>query len=282
MRSSKSLFLAGCLTVLTMALVGLGCSDDTPTTTVIPVEVDEDNTIETLLEEVSSQANAHVDSVLTMVGDGLQVATFIDAGNDDLGNVLTGSGFPDSTREENNWIVIWATDLQAGLGIRTSVDSLTFIVAGALSASAKDATAMHIKHHFDYVTSDSTVSHTNVANTGYLDITGIDGNTATVSGVLTSVINDKEVTSEGTVWDDWFIETTISNFAVTKAGSSWTNGCPESGTVTMSIEHRHAEGLDVPVSTNWDMTATFTDGDAAVSVVTGQLSTSYENSFCTP
>ena len=52
--------------------------------------------------------------------------------------------------------------------------------------------------------------------------------------------------------------------------------------IVINVEHRYSEDLDVPVTTNWELTVTFTDGDASVDVVTGQLSTSYENSFCTP
>jgi len=279
MRSSKSLFLAGCLTVLAVALVGLGCSDDTPTTL---VPVGEDNGIESHLAEVSSQVNAHIDSVLTVVESGLRVATFIDIGSGDIGGAFMGGQLPDSTKDENNWIVSWATDLQAGLGTLTIVDSLTYVVAGALSINAKDATAMHVKHNYSYVSSDSTVSFTDVNNTSYLHITGIDGTTATVNGALSSVINDKDVSTSGTVWNDWAIETTVTNLAVAKDGSSWTSGCPATGTILVNVEHRYAEDLDVPVTTVWEMTVTFTDGNAIVDVVTGQLSTSYENSFCTP
>ena len=279
MRSSKSLFLAGCLTVLAMALVGLGCSDDTPTT-VVPVE--EDNGIESHLEEVSSQVNAHIDTALSLAESGLRVATFIDIGSGDIGDAFMGAVLPDSTKDENYWIVSWATDLQAGLGTLTIVDSLTYIVGGTLSVTAKDATAMHVKHNYNYVSADTTVSFTDVSNTGYLAITGIDGNTATVNGTLGTVINDKDVSAAGTMWNDWTIETTVTNLTVAKDGSSWTSGCPATGTMVVNVEHRCAENLDVPVTTIWEMTATFTDGVADVDVVTGQLSTSYENSFCTP
>ncbi|MCD6248865.1 MAG: hypothetical protein J7J98_00865 [candidate division Zixibacteria bacterium] len=278
MRSSKSLFLAGCLTVLALVLVGFGCSDDV-TTTVIP---EEDNGIESRLEEVSSQVNAHIDSVIAVVESGLRVATFIDIGTGDIGGAFMGSVLPDSTMDDNNWIVSWATDLQAGLGTLNIVDSLTYIVGGALSVNAKDATEMHVKHNYNYTSSDSTVSFTDIDNNGNLHFDGIDGNTATVNGTVRSVVIDKDVSTSGTIWNDWTLETSVSNLAVTKSSSSWTNGCPETGTAVISVEHRYAENLDVPVTTNWEMTVTFTNGNAVVDVVTGQLSTSYENSFCTP
>jgi hypothetical protein len=283
MRSSKSLFLAGCLMVLAMALIGLSCSgDDTTTTPVVPEDPEVDNGIEARLEEVSSRANAHLDSILTVFESGLEVATFIDAGTGDIGNVFMGGVLPDSVKDENHWIVSWSTDLQAGLATRNIVDSLTYMVAGALSSSAKDATEMYVKHHYSYVGSDTTVSSVNVSNTADFAITGIDGSTATINGNYTSVINDKEVTADGTTWNDWTIVATASNVAVPKDGSSWTSGCPASGTITVSIEHRMAEDLDVPITTDWTLTATFTDGQAVVAVVTGQLATAYQNSFCTP
>ena len=280
MRSSKSIFLAGCLTVLTVALLGLGCSDDRTATTVVPVV--EDNGIEALLEEVSSQVNANVDSIITVVGSGLEVATFIDIGIGDIGDALMGSLHPDGTIGDGNWIVSWATDLQAGLGTLNVLDSLTYIVDGALSINARNATAMHVKHYYTYVSVDTTVSSTDVSNFGNLGFAGIDGNTATINGTYRSIINDKEVSVAGTTWNDWTIEATVTDLAVTKTGSAWTNGCPATGSIVINLEHRFAQDLDVPVTTVWDMTVTFTDGNAAVEVVTGQLSTSYENSFCTP
>ncbi len=281
MRSSKLLFLAGCLTVIAMALVGFGCSDDAPTTTIVDPTGEEDNGIEALLESVSAQANAHVDAVLEIVASGLRVATFIDAGTGDIGNVFMGGTLPDGTKEEDNWIISWATDLQAGLGTAVTTDSLTYMVDGELSTGAKDATAMHTKHHYSFTGNDTTVSNTDVVNVSYLDFRGISGTRALVTGTFNTVINDKEVTSEGTTWNDWTIEAVVG-VAVVKSGSSWTNGCPSGGGVALTIEHRYAEDLDVPVTTVWEMMVTFTNGDADIDVTTGQLSTSYENAFCTP
>lgn len=285
MRSSKLLFLAGCFTVIAMVMIGFGCSDDTPTTPIVdpPVveEEEEDNGIETLLEGVSPYANAIVDSILAVVGSGLEVATFLDAGTDVNGDLFLGGTLPDGIKDEDNWIISWTTDLQAGLGTSSSTDSLTYVVAGELSTEAKDATSMHVKHHYSFVSSDSTVSSTDVVNVGYFDFHGISGNLALVTGTFSSVINDKEVTSESTTWNDWTIEAQVG-VGVTKSGSSWTNGCPEGGAVALTIEHRYAEDLEVPVTTVWEMMVTFTNGNAEVDVVTGQLSTSYENAFCTP
>jgi len=281
MRSSKSLLLAGMIAALMVALMGLSCSDDdTPTTNIIPEE--EDNGIESLLGVVSSRVNEHLDSVIGTMEAGLRVATFIDVGTGDIGGALMGSVIPDSTNGDNDWIVSWATDLQAGLGTLTIVDSLTYVVNGAFSVNAKDADAMYIKHNYDYLSSDSTVSFNNVDHRGFLHITGIDGTTATVNGVFNTVINDKFVSADSTVWNDWTIETSITNLTVAKDGSSWTTGCPGSGTATVDVEYRYARDLDIPSTTVWHMTVTFTDGDIDVDVTIGNLSASYEYALCTP
>ncbi len=279
MRSTKSLFLAGLFAVVAVAIIGLGCSSDN-TTTIVPVE--EDNGIEAHLEVVSSQVNEHLDSAVTVIESGLRVATFIDVGTGDIGDSFMGSILSDSTSDDTDWIVSWATDLQAGLGTLSIIDSLTYVVGGAFSVNAKDADAMHVKHNYSYQSSDSTVSHTDVANRGYLHITGINGSTATINGEFSALITDKEVSSGGTVWNEWTIETTVTNLTVPKSGSSWTSGCPATGTAVVSIEHLYAEDTDVPVTTQWDMTVTFTDGETSIAVTTGNLSTSYDNSLCTP
>lgn len=282
MRSTKTLILAGIAAILIVGLLGLGCSDnDAPTTTTTTIIL-EDNGIDALVGTVSTQVNAYLDSAVSVIDAGLQVATFIDIDAGDIGDVFMGGFLPDSTKEEHNWIVSWATDLQAGLGRLTIIDSLTYIVNGALSVSARDATDMWVKHNYNFQTSDTTVTFNNLSQHGSLHIAGIDGTTALINGEFSTVISNKFVSNDSTTWNEWTISMDVNNLAVSRTGAAWDNGCPVSGAVTAVVEYLQAKDTDVPTVTVWEFNMTFTDGAVAVNVSTGNLSASYDLALCTP
>jgi hypothetical protein len=188
----------------------------------------------------------------------------------------------DSTKEQNNWIVSWATDLQAGLGRLNRTDSLTYIVDGALSVNAKDATAMWVKHNYSFETADTTATYNNLDHHGSLHIGGIDGNTALVNGEFFTVIDKKFVSTDSTTWNQWTVSMDVTDLAVTKIGTSWDNGCPASGSIVATVEYLHAQDTDVPTVTVWEFDMIFTDGNVAVNVSTGNLVASYDLALCTP
>jgi len=280
MRSSKTLLLAGMATVVAVLAIALGCSDDSTPTYNPPPE--ENNGIESLLGVVQDQVHAYLDSAITATESALRVATFIDIGTDDIGNNFMGPVIPDSTRDDAYWIISYATDLQAGAGTMIIVDSLTYVVNGDLSVNARGADAMYIKHNYGFQSLDTNVTYTDIAHRGYLHITGIDGTTATINGDFVTSINSKVVTNDSTVWNNWALEVAVTNLTVDREGDSWTTGCPGSGSCTVDAEYEYARDQDIPVTTNWYLDITFTDGNMAVDVTTGNLNTSYEHTLCTP
>jgi hypothetical protein len=50
----------------------------------------------------------------------------------------------------------------------------------------------------------------------------------------------------------------------------------------VNVEYTQARNEDIPTTTNWQFDVTFTDGNLAVDVTVGQLTSSYEHSLCTP
>ena len=280
MRSRNSLILVGVVTALAVSVLVLGCSDDDTPTTTTPVE--EDHGIESMLDIVSAQVNQYLDSAVTAMESGLRVATFADIGGDDIGDAFMGAIHPDSTNGDNDWIIAWVTDLQAGLGTMTIVDSLTYVVGGELGVSANGADAMYVKHNYSYQAADTTVSFNNVAHRGFVHITGIDGMTATVNGDFRTVVNDKFVSSDSTVWNDWVIEADLCDLQMVRTGDCWTTGCPNSGTASVTVQYTYARDLDIPTTTIWDYQVAFSDGEIDVDVTIGNLSTSYEYTLCTP
>jgi hypothetical protein len=279
MRSSKSLVLAGIVAATAIMIMALGCSDDeTPVTTPPPV----DNGIESMLALVQGPVHEYLDSATEIMESGLRVSTFFDANTNEIADVFMGSGFPDSTDDNNRWIISWLTDLQSGLATITVVDSLSYLVDDQLSVEARNATAMFVKHHYSYQSADTTESFTNITHWGNLEIEGLQGSTAVITGELGATVQNKEVTSQATVWNDWTLQVQVTGLEFEKTGGVWSSGCPNSGTCTVNVVYTKARNEDIPTTTNWQFDITFTDGEMSVDVTTGHLSTTYEHTLCTP
>jgi hypothetical protein len=266
MRSNRSLLLAGLAALVTVTFLALGCSDDDSTATP-PVTPDpDDNTFETMLGVVQGQVSQYLDSAIATMESGLEVAKFVNPDvvrPGDIGDLFMGSGFPDST-VDGDWIVSYLTDISSGVGTKTVVDSITYVANGHYSNSARDAESMFARHKFQYLNQDTTVTSTDIIHHGNLDITGIDGFTATINGFFTATVRDKFVSTDSTT-----------------TGGAWTSGCPNSGTCTVNVIWQHAVDDELPTYTQWQLDVTFTDGVIVVDVATGNLTASYEDTVCT-
>lgn len=278
MRSTKSLLLAGMAAFVAVTIMALGCSDDNQPTPPAPV----DNGIESLLSAVQTQVHQYLDSAVVTMDAGLRVATYVDAGSaDDVGDLFMGSGFPDST-QSSSWIVSYLTDLSSGVGTKSVVDSITYVIDGHFGVNAKNAQDMYARHKYNFVSDDTTATFTDVINHGDLHITGIQGTTATINGTFDITVRDKDVTGNTTLWNNWTIQVNTTDLMFDRTSTAWTSGCPNSGTATVNVVWQQAQNDDVPTYTQWQMDITFTDGEMAVDVTTGNLSSSYEHSLCTP
>jgi hypothetical protein len=278
MRSSKSLVLAGIVATAALLIMALGCSDDEPTVAP-PTPVD--NGIESMLGVVQEQVHQYLDSATEVMESGLEVATIVDVNTEFIGDVFMGSAFPDSTHTVSAWIVSWLTDLQAGQGTMNVVDSLSYLVNNTLSVNARNATAMFVRHNFSYQSEDTTASYTNITHYANLEVQGLQGSLAVITGEFNASVQQKEVSAQSTVWNNWSLEVQAGGLEFEKDGGTWTSGCPNSGTCTVNVVYTRAQDEDIPTTTNWQFEITFTDGNMAVDVTTGQLSTSYEQQLCT-
>ncbi len=283
MRSKKSLLLAGLAAFVAVTFLALGCSDDDTTTPSTPTTPADNNGIETVLPLVQTQVHQYLDSIVVEMEAGLKVATFTEAGsNNDIGDLFMGGGYPDSTRTANSWIVSYLTDLGSGVGTKTIVDSIAYIVGGNLSVTAHNAEAMFARHKFNYQTSDTVNSYTDLTNHGDLHITGINTTTATVNGTFNVVVDSKHISTDSLVWNNWTIDVTTNNLTFVRTSDSWTNGCPNSGTATVNVVWERTLPNSVPTYTQWQFDITFTDGVMEADVTTGSLSATYGRTLCTP
>jgi hypothetical protein len=281
MRSSKSLILVGVLAVLSFSFMFFSCSDDEapPTTTVI----DDSQTLQEMLGPVSAQVNEHLDSLVATMEDGLSVALYTGTGGSiDIGDIHMGSIPPDSVHENDNWIVSFVTNLQAGLGITTMVDSITYVSGGQASVDPADAEEMYLVHNYKFEAQDTTVSFSNYANRGNIRIADIPSDTATLNGEFTAFIENKVVSDSDTEWELWDMEVTLSDVRVARTGtSSFDSGCPCAGAAVVTVQYLQAENQYVPTMTIWRFDVAFDNGTINVDVSTGNLHTSYQHELCT-
>jgi len=278
MRSSKSLVLAGILAAATLLIMALGCSDDEPAVAPPPTD---DNGIESLLGLVQEQVHQYLDSATEVMESGLAVSTITDISIGGIGDLFMGSAFPDSTQGAVVWIVSWLTDLEAGVGTLNVIDSLSYLVDNALSIDARNATAMFVRHNYSFQSSDTTVTHANVAHQADFEIEGLQGQLAVITRQFDVSVQEKEVTEQSTTWNNWSLQIEAGGLEFEKVGGSWSTGCPNAGYCTVNVAYTHAQDEEIPTTTNWQFEITFTDGNMAVDVTTGQLSTSYEHQLCT-
>jgi len=282
MRSNRSLLLAGLAAIVAVTFLALGCSDDDTTTPVTPAP--EVSTFETMLGVVQEQVSLYLDSAVATMESGLAVAKFVNPDvvrPGDIGDLFMGSGFPDSTVGGSDWIVSYLTDISSGLGTKTVVDSITYVVDGRYNNSARDAESMFARHKFQFINQDTTITSVDIIHHGDLDITGISGVTATINGSFSATVRDKFVSTDSTAWNYWTIETTVNDLTFTSAGGGWTSGCPNSGTCTINVIWQRAVDDELPTYTQWQLDVTITDGVIAVDVATGNLTASYEDTVCT-
>jgi len=278
MRSLKSLFLVGLVAVLSIGYVMYGCSDDDKSTTT----TNNDPTIEEMLVQVAPVINAQLDSAVAVMESGLGVAVYIGTGGStEIGDLLTGPAIPDSVNELNGWIVSYITDLQSGVGLNETYDSLTYLHVGQLSVNAANADGMRYIHNFQFTSADTTSTHTDHDFRMSLQVIDIQTDTATISGTMDVVINEKEVETGGTEWNDWAMEATFTDVTVTRDGSSFDTGCPCSGTISITLEHSVTVDDAEPTVTVWQFEVTFDHGTATVNATTGTSSTDYEVEVCT-
>jgi len=74
---------------------------------------------------------------------------------------------------------------------------------------------------------------------------------------------------------------TVTNLAVNKTAIGWAQGCPNSGTINTTVSMSAAVDAGTPIVSTWDVSMTFTDGAAAVSVSSGSTVWNYTTDLCT-
>ncbi len=272
MRSGKLFFVLSLILVAGMAMFIYGCGDDSKPTAATATDQDlnyaavSDETDEALDSALSAFASAQ--SIYELRS---QVDTAI--------SVVYSPINPDSISQEDNWHVMYATDIATGFSW-SRVDSLQFAHNGIPQETRDGATSMSFRHHFDLNYGDTTGIYRNREGNASFEFTTINTATATVNGTRDVTISSR-ATVNGVVWRrDYTIEMTFEGVTVPKADGNWQRGCPSGGTVTGTVTLESAKGAAALTSSTWDFEATFDNGTANVTITSGTYTRSYSGSLC--
>ncbi len=182
----------------------------------------------------------------------------------------------------DGWHVIYFSVHREGYS-KIVRDSVQFIKGGQPQQSPLDLESLKFKHFWAYEVTDTTTTHRSyIGNVDYT-FTGLDGSQATITGAHEQQVHTKNVSADSTVWRDINVDGTLTDMRVNKTGSGWAQNCPSSGSITASIGMVYRKDSAEPVTTNWAVSLTFSNGNMSSTVTRGSAPPwQYSTQLCTP
>lgn len=263
MRSGKAILAGGLILALVILAALIGCNSDKRAA----IDNNPADTSATALQysQVEQGVTGLVDSLAATVG-GLLGVVSLQNGVDTtpLPPADYGPIIPDSIRTANAWTIVYRGQVAAGI-IDAYVDSVQFLLRGQVLASARNADHASLRHSWRYEQLDTTVAYRNFWSTGRLEIHGIDGGTATVSGTFVRTFAGMAGTGDNQVRARLTVSSLFSGLEFTKAENGWSRGCPSNGAFTATANLIWRRGGNPPDTTGWTITGQITSGTLSVS-----------------
>ncbi|MBK7143397.1 MAG: hypothetical protein IPH75_15095 [bacterium] len=271
MRSGKLFFVLSLILVASLAIFLFGCGDDKPTASA-PTDQDLN------YAAVSDEAEEVLDSAISSFANALSVYD-LNQPIDTAIIVVYSPINPDSVSEEDNWFVVYASDLATSFNWNR-VDSLQFALNGIPLASGAGANQLSLRHHFELAYEDTTGIYRNREGNAELEFTGINTLISTVNGTRDVAISSRAEVN-GVEWRrDYTINMAFEGVTVPKADGNWVRGCPSGGVVTGTVVLTASKN-DVSLGeSTWDFEATFDNGTVDVTVTSGSYTRTYTTSLC--
>lgn len=270
MRSQKFSLGLALLILGGISVVMVGCSgDDSPTSSTKAGSVTDPNFL-----LVQSEVDDFVDASVEHFTNGLGSMNAL--GEGDIEPILYGPGVPttsDTSYYTGTWHVIESTwDLPANTF--QLLDSLQFRdAAGTPQQTGSGTASLTFRTHWTDMIGDTSVTHTNL--TGHSDLVFTNlldiSNQATINGTADLLVEDKIVSVvDGTTWRSYDLDGTLVNVSVDRGNDGgWSNGTPVAGQLTATVTMVSTVRSEDPVTFDWTITVTFTDGDARTHLTLG-------------
>ncbi len=276
MRSRNLIFIVGLVVLSAFLLMVVGCSDDDSAPTQVFDDGDTDSIAHPQFSAVKDQVEGFVDDTRGFVNDGLSMTV---ASAQELDDLVFGPVPPDSSQTSDYWLIyfLWQSSLRIW-----ALDSIRFLDDGVPQETALGADQILFRHYWRKSVDDTTVSYTIFDIHSDLDITGVDGTTATANGTHDLAVESKYVSDDSTVWWTFDVQATITDYTVNKADTYWNYGCPVSGSMTVTVDASYQKDSGEAVNTSWRFDLTLTDGLMDADVTLGSQTCSYSTQVCTP
>lgn len=235
---------------------------------------------------VNETIEALVDSSVSLFGSGFASLTSISAGDEiDPAQqiVVPDDGTKDNSGASytNGWHYVWASISGANYQVVIH-DSVQFRnAAGAVQQNPAGLASLTYRRDWSFMANDTTVSHANLDAWCDFDYSGLNTDQATINGDQAFTMERKTVGQTNT-WHDLEVAATYTNMSISKTPfGGWAQSCPESGTVTGSVEYVRTVGANAPDTTTWTYSLLFTDGVVDVQVVSGGTTWQTTYNTCT-
>lgn len=280
MRSCKALFLLGAVGLVISLGLLWGCGDDDNPT-------NWGNANDPRYQAVNEQFNNLVDSTITLFKDGLGSIVSL-PGDGNVDPIHYGPGDPGATTDtlsisyDGGWHIVYLSWHAQNGYLAQFHDSVQFIKDGEPTQLSNGLEEMSLRHHWSLVAPDPEVSCINAEGHTGLDFEGLNTDEATINGTHEQVVEAQQVTEDSTVHFTYAVEATLSNFTVSKTGSGWAQGCPNSGYLAATITMTYQKDDGTPIESVWHFTAFFEGGTVTTTANSGGFTWSYTRDECTP
>ena len=137
-----------------------------------------------------------------------------------------------------------------------------------------------VSSSLEYDVADEAVSYTSFDGDASFDYSGLNSNQASINGSNDLAIDNQFVSVDSTVVRTFEFATDVTNLSINSGPSGWDQACPNSGTISTAVTMTYAKDDAAAVSTTWNISMTFTDGAAAVSVSSGNVVWNYTSDVC--
>lgn len=272
MQSGKTIFVLSLTLIAGLALFIAGCSDDSKPTVSAPTEQDLN------YAAVADETNEVIDSAISSFASSLDVFT-MQTPTDTSISVVYSPINPDSISAENNWYIVFASELATGYSWNL-IDSLQFRKNGIAQESALDADQMTLHHNFSLEYGDTTSFFRNREGYANFEFTALNTNVANVNGTRQIAIQTRAEVNGATWRRDFNIEMNFANVTVPRTDGNWLRGCPSGGTVTGTVTLVSARDANDPTESVWEFVVTFENGVMDATVTSGTYTKSYTTTLC--
>lgn len=278
MRFQKFLLVLGLAVLFGVGIMVVGCSDDEAPTRIIGSLDDPE------FMAVQDQLEVFVDSTVQFLENGLNSISNISSSyNDQIDPIYYGPVKPDSdfvsTDYVNGWHIAEVSHVRASYTYMLK-DSIQFFNGDNIQQGTSNVDSLRYRHRWTYMNHDTTVSHTDYEGVNSFAFHNLNSNMAQTSGTHQLMIQNKFVSADSTVSRQYSFEANLNNVAVNETGSGWTQGCPNSGTMSASMTMTYQKDQDEPITSVWTISLTFMNGEMAATVSQGNTSWTYGASVC--